>query len=440
MKEIIISLISSVFDIFIILIYFSNMLGKRQKKIHPVFFYGSFVLMEIILNISLYFFADIHTTLRLYISIMISLITSYLLTLFYDAFIRHRLFVVFSFQIYCNISELIIFYIGNFVVFLMGKEHIPNDYIMNFLSKIVTFILIIITILIRNRKKEDYGIQYSLLILLTPVVSIITILSFPYPDTNAANAFIMQIVSASGVMFLNIANYFLLDSLLISRKLKVREAQLMQQIKYQSEKYDMISVAYRDTRRLIHDTKKHYFFINSVAEKIHCSEICDYINKELPELEARHILVNCGNLVIDSFVGYFIQLAEKEGTNFDTHIRISPQLIPMKDNDLCIIIGNLLENALEANRKIKMLSNRNILFEAYTSEDNFTLHISNAIADNTIYQDISSKHDKLNHGFGLQNVNKIVDKYKGIYTHEICDDRYNTIIVIPALNKRGHGY
>lgn len=86
----------------------------------------------------------------------------------------------------------------------------------------------------------------------------------------------------------------------------------MQQIRYQSDKYEMISASYRDTRRLIHDTKKHYFFIRNALGKQSDEAICNYIDKELSALDNKHIVVNCGNLVIDSFVGYYIQLAGQE--------------------------------------------------------------------------------------------------------------------------------
>lgn len=311
---------------------------------------------------------------------------------------------------------------------MMGENYGVDDYVMNFISKIVTFIMVIITFLIMNSKKNNYGIQYSILVLLTPIVSIITLLALSYNTRSLA----LQLVAVIGLIFLNIANYFLLDNLVASKELKAREEQLVRQIKYQSEKYEMISVAYRDTRRLIHDTKKHYFFIRNALGKQNNDTIREYIDKELSALDNKQISVNCGNLVIDSFVGYYMQLAGREGIAFNTKIRISPQLIPVDDYDMCVIIGNLLENSIKASRSIDTVSKRNILFEAYTSEAEFVLHVSNAVSTDQDAAGNSSGNNQLNHGFGIENVENTVRKYQGVYTYEVNDGRYSSIIAIPG--------
>lgn len=429
--ETVINLAESAFDMFILLIYFKAMLINRKKKVPNILFYGSFVLMEIALSVTFFFLADIHTTLRFFITVIVSVTTTYLLTFFYDAPLTHKLFVTISFQVYCNISESIVYYAYIFYLQMTGLSYGAGDYIMNFITKIITFIMIVITFLIMNPKKNNYSIQYSLLILLTPVVSIITMLAVGYPDIESPQSLALQIAAVVGLIFLNIANYFLLNNLILSKELKAKEEQLLQQIKYQSEKYEMISVAYRDTRRLIHDTKKHYFFIKNALQKQKNEIICDYIDKELSALDNKHITVNCGNLVIDSFVGYYIQLAGQESITFDTKIRISPQLVPLDDYDLCIIIGNLLENSIKASRNIHILTKRNILFEAYTSETEFVLHISNAVSETPYSSNSSGDNADLYHGFGIENVEKTVEKYEGVYTHERKYGRYSSIIVIP---------
>lgn len=431
--ETIINFVSLCFDMFILLIFFKTMLVNRKKNINNIIFYGSFILMEIIIYLAFFFLMDIHTSIRFFITVIISVSTTYILTFLYDAPLRHKLFVAISFQIYCNISEYIVYY--GYMLYLnhTGNNYAAGDYIMNFISKIITFIMIIITFLIMNPKKNNYGIQYSLLILLTPVVSIITLLAISYSGAGNISSLALQLAAVIGLVFLNIANYFLLDNLILSKELKAKEEQLMQQIRYQSDKYEMISASYRDTRRLIHDTKKHYFFIRNALGKQSDEAICNYIDKELSALDNKHIVVNCGNLVIDSFVGYYIQLAGQEDIRFDTKIRISPNLIPVDDYDMCIIIGNLIENSINASRNIHTLSKRNIMFEAYTSETEFVLHISNAVADTRPYDNTLSDNN-LHHGFGIENVTKTVQKYNGVYTYEIKDGRYSSIIVIPIIH------
>ena len=423
---------SLLFDVSMLLIYFRTMLFNRKKKTNIFVIILGILLADVLLAFVFFYFEDIHTLLRLAITIFVSLTTTFALTFFYDVPLRHRIFVAITFQLYCNISEYIVYFSYLFYLNLSGNDYTASDYIMNMISKVVAFILIIITFLIRNRKKMRYGIQYSLLILFTPIISIIALLAVSYTAADNTSALSLQAAAVIGLLFLNIANYTLLDSLIISKELKEKEQNLLKQIKYQSEKYDMISIAYRDTRRLIHDTKKHLHYIKSLITRQETDNACDYIDTELSALDQEHSSINCGNLVIDSFVGYYMQLARNEDILFETRIRIINDQISVSDYDLCVIIGNLLDNAIEENRINKDIPGKKIVFEAYTSDNNFVIHVKNTLSSPD-RSDSDLKNGNLYHGFGIENIEITVKKYNGVYTREIKDGQFCSIIVIPVL-------
>lgn len=60
---------------------------------------------------------------------------------------------------------------------------------------------------------------------------------------------------------------------------------------------------------------------------------------------------NSGNIVIDSLIGYWYVTAKKKEIDFQTDICI-PMMLPFKGADICLILGNLLENAVEAAQKV----------------------------------------------------------------------------------------
>ncbi len=434
MTDIIINITSSIFDMFIVLIYYSKMFINRKDNINNIVFFSGYILMEVVLNIAMIVNMNIHTPLRVLFNFVVSVLTLYLISLFYNTHTIHRIFVVISFQVYFFLSEIILMLGFNSIFTLIGTEYYINDYIYNFLSKMVCFVLIIITYLIVRRKNTNYTIHYNLLILSTPVISILTLIALSYPSMDNVSFQAIQFASVLGLTFLNIINFYLLENIIKAKELSFKEQNLLQQIQYQSEKYDMIRTAYRDTRRIIHDTKKHYFFIRGAVEKNEYDIIPDYINRQLDELETKHILVNSGNLAIDSLVSNYIRLANQEGTPFDTKIRISPDIIPIDNYDLCVIIGNLLENSLNASRKIPSVSDRHILFEAYTSEKDFVIHISNSITNMNTESEKDSKNKILYHGYGIENVENIVEKYMGTFSYYIEDDEYHSIIVLPQLH------
>lgn len=123
---------------------------------------------------------------------------------------------------------------------------------------------------------------------------------------------------------------------------------------------------------------------------------------------------NSGNIVIDSLIGYWYVTAKKKGIKFSIDICI-PMSMTFKGADISLILGNLLENAVEAaqnaegvryiNTKIKYDKNNLFLFVA-NSYSGTLLKSKNGKLQ-------SKKSDSKNHGIGLASVYRTVAKYHG---------------------------
>lgn len=87
-----------------------------------------------------------------------------------------------------------------------------------------------------------------------------------------------------------------------------------------------------------------------------------YIKESIDVLEASYNLINTGNLVIDSFVSNYIAIAKEQNIEFISDIRVQNYRIPIKDFDLCVIIGNMLENSLHA---VNEINSNNKLIEIH---------------------------------------------------------------------------
>ena len=390
--------------------------------------------METVLNGLSFFTLETAPELSVIVTLSVSIISTFGLTFLHTGSLRHKLFVTLSLQFFFCIGEIITYLCYDFICAILNEDLIIEDFVFGFFSKIVTFIFLLIIILITNCKKPNYTLQYNLLILLTPIVSLISLTALGISTGNISHesiTYAISLIAILGLTLLNFTNYVLLDELLLSTERKNREKQLVKQLNYQSEKYDMISTAYRETRRLIHDTKKHLFYIRSALDTASHEHITEYINNELDDLDNNRILVNSGNLVIDAFVSNYIQLSRKESIDFRTKIHIVPGDLTIDTYSLSIIIGNLLENSIIACRKIPTNKTRYIHFEAYTSEKQFVLHICNPMPEDDSVNSTSYETTSLHHGFGMKNIENIVDKCQGAYTYEITNKEYSSIIVLP---------
>lgn len=172
-----------------------------------------------------------------------------------------------------------------------------------------------------------------------------------------------------------------------------------------------------ENRNLLkHDMKHHLNELKLLAMKEKTSEMLEYIENMETFVQNPDELVSSGNMEIDSILNYLLQKAKK--SLFSVHVKIQ---IPEKIThafDINVILGNLLENAIEAAEKTeeKMLK---VVIKS--KQGILRIEIKNSFSGTCISQEsfekgmvFSTKRNLNGHGFGLKSVRKIVEKYNGI--------------------------
>lgn len=288
-----------------------------------------------------------------------------------------------------------------------------------------------ITILFGRKKKEAYSLQYSILVLIMPILSIVLLITIPIQNTTNTTQNVLSMIGMIGILLANIANSYLLDNILKLAELQQIDIQQKQQLEYQATKYQQISTTYRISRKLIHDMKKHFFFISNCVKSNEIDAITPYINNAIQDIEQSHNRVNTGNLVIDAFVSNHMTIAEQENIEFFSDIQITTNNVQIRDYDLSIILGNLLDNALNACRKVESPAPRQIAVELFTTNMEFVIHIANSVSEKQISTN-KNISDDLYHGFGTKNVEAIVNKHMGTYTHYMEEEQYHCIVALPC--------
>lgn len=139
-----------------------------------------------------------------------------------------------------------------------------------------------------------------------------------------------------------------------------------------------------------------------------------------------------GNSVIDAFVNYKYGIARKNKINFNLNIDI-PSSLPFADGDLCVILGNLLDNALEANFRSKV-DNPYINLNIKYGRNNIIIIVENSfdgkLKRNNRGEKITLKEDKKNHGIGIKSIKNIVKKYNGYYNVTLDSKVYCVSILL----------
>ena len=174
-----------------------------------------------------------------------------------------------------------------------------------------------------------------------------------------------------------------------------------------------------------------FYIENCVTEKKY-DDIIPYSKEIMHDLESRYCTINTGNLVIDAFVSNLLLQTKAQGITLHTNLKFDKATIPVNDYHLTIILGNLLDNALNACRG---QIGANIKVAVRTVDGTFTIHVANTyvIADPDKAPDDFEKIDFI-HGYGLKNVKDSAEACGGfcVINHE--NDIYSATVIIPVLN------
>lgn len=174
--------------------------------------------------------------------------------------------------------------------------------------------------------------------------------------------------------------------------------------------------AYQNTRRIRHDLNEYLIDLKTAIQAGNSSEAESKINYILNQ---NKIYINetshSGNLVIDSLINYKYSLAQKEGINMKCNVAV-PELLPFDGADICIILGNLIDNAMAAIKTLP-LSSRRIDISISQIKGSLSIIVQNPY-EGTIRKKVTghimtSKKDSSNHGIGLASIQRSVDKYNG---------------------------
>ena len=195
----------------------------------------------------------------------------------------------------------------------------------------------------------------------------------------------------------------------------------------QNEKSELI-------RGIRHDMKHHLMEIRSLADNDETETIKKYIEELGMQLNETSPFCDSGNPGLDTVLNYMLQRAVDNDIKISSSIKV-PQNINLSVIDMNIILGNLIENAIEANRNIE---NPSIDVNICYVKDSLVIDISNTYS-NTIKTKnkrlISTKLDREKHGYGLKNVQRVLDKYVHTIDIDCSDGRFRVVILMKIFGK-----
>ena len=281
----------------------------------------------------------------------------------------------------------------------------------SFVSKSFFFAVIIaLKKVFTDDEIKELSIRYSIMLVLIPMGSIyimnnVFMLGFTVND-NYTRIILLGMNILIFYIYMKLA-----DDLRLRRMASVYEQQLELCERHQQER-EISTLQLRDAK---HNMKNNLVSILAYAEKRQNEKIIGFINEIMEESGMTIAAIsNSGNIVIDSLIGYWYVTAKKKEIDFQTDICI-PMMLPFKGADICLILGNLLENAVEAAQKVD--GRKYIEIKMKYDKNNILLSVTNSYSGKLLktkdHRLKSTKTDAENHGVGLASVYRAVAKYCG---------------------------
>lgn len=187
---------------------------------------------------------------------------------------------------------------------------------------------------------------------------------------------------------------------------------------------------YMTMRGWRHDYHNHMQSLKAYIAMGNVEEAGEYLSGLETDLDDINLLFNTGNLNADAILNSKISLAINNGINVNYKASL-PETMTITDIDLCVLLGNLIDNAVEANRSVE---EGDKFIRLYIGELKKQLYISVSNATTETVRKIDEEYiskKRGDHGHGLKRINNIVDKYEGYINRKNEPGVFVTEVMLP---------
>ena len=226
------------------------------------------------------------------------------------------------------------------------------------------------------------------------------------------------------------AVYIYLFISLNKRDETIRESSLMVQ-RIESEKKHLTSLQEYSSNleKWKHDANKHYRAIHDLAQKSNDVAVMNYVNKISDNVIQRPVPIDTDNTLFDSLIGDYTIEALSKGISVSLELQV-PTLKEDFSVDLCSIVGNMWENAIEGcERSAK--DQKHIYFSTYQNHYQFIMRMKNTFDPETLNLKASSKKDA-GHGLGLKIIDSVLESNSGFSSIDTSEDYFVFQAAVPV--------
>lgn len=298
------------------------------------------------------------------------------------------------------------------IVFAFSKYQYGNS--VNPLQEYVTSLVMFLAAMIMERtiraeRDSALPVRYQASLGIVPVISIGVIFYVVKMGEQLRGVILF---TATGLLIINILNIYIYQSLIQFYSAYMEQKMQEQIMRLYAQELEIIQESQKNEKNLWHDMKHHIIELKMILKEKKIQEAQEYLKEMEQFMTGSHETAATGNQEVDGILEYMIKKANRTLKEVNMHINI-PEGMFHGNFKLCIILGNLLDNAIRESQKTER-SYLNV--EIYVKSGILFLFIENSYSGNVIKRKEKFKttqKDAARHGIGLENVRKMIDMCGG---------------------------
>lgn len=317
---------------------------------------------------------------------------------------------------------------------LEGKaEKILNDSVKATIIALLCKNILFLFIILINKRVKPHG-SLNLItskewvrFLFFPLITIVCMTAFAIEGETGSRT---TLVTAFALVLSNFLVFYMICDV-VTREKKILEMRVSQErTKNQIDMYQYMEGVYEEQRKKTHDFKNHLEYLYGLLKSDGFIQARTYIEKINTNWLEEIDYINTNNLIVNSILNQKFKQAKKIGIPILFSIN-DLKKVTIVDEDMVILLTNLLDNAIEACKKI-VVGDRVIKMRFLDEGGRITISIRNPIAEPIQLAEgklKTTKSKKSEHGIGMINIQNIVSKYKGENIWS-CNEGYFTHSII----------
>ena len=312
---------------------------------------------------------------------------------------------------------------------------------VNFANVLLIMLAVCISVISKRFGKTDAPLLLWTVLLSVPVVTMVIFSVFQYYvelDAGGTRMLPTIYLSCLGLVFVNVLVFVLFARLQKQMDLRRDADMLRAQVEQQENSVKRLETLYNRTRTFRHDIKNHILLLSMLAEQQKYGELRTYLRDLSGVIDESDYVRISGISAVDAILNEKMYEAQAQSitTSFDVADADKNDIAPI---DLCVILSNALDNAIEANVQIEDKTQRYIKVKLHGSETYSVISVSNPTAA-PLRRDhegriLTSKPDAEAHGFGLRSIENTAEKYAGELLAKEEDGVFTLVVRLHTTKK-----